>query len=183
MRLKEREIHDPEIMRGILQKSDCCHVAFNDGDFPYIVTMNYGYEFDGETITLYFHCARRGKKLDVLRNDNRVCFTMDCSHEYIKNDPNMYCTCNYESIVGFGVIEEISDPEEYEKGVHLLLQHHDCDGGFELTPNHIRATNMLKLTSTNFTGKKKLYVPVAMRNQNPTGEKPQEDFIHSRASL
>lgn len=159
MRRKNMEIHDPEVIRGILQASDCCHVAFNDGEFPYIVTMNYGYEFDGEHITLYFHCARQGKKLDVMRVDNHVCFSMDCAHEYIKHDPHMHCTCNYESLVGYGAMEEVTDAEEYAKGVHLLLKHHDCDDGFELTPPHIRATCILKLTCTSYTGKKKLYVP------------------------
>ena len=159
MRRKEREIHSPEVLRGILQRSDCCHVALHDGEYPYLVTMNYGYEFDGQTITLYFHCARQGKKLDVMRADPRVCFSMDCDHEYIKHDPQMHCTCNYESIVGFGEMAEVTDPQEYARGVQLLLEHHGCADGFELTPGHIRATCILKLVSHSFTGKKKLYVP------------------------
>ncbi|MFW6126469.1 MAG: pyridoxamine 5'-phosphate oxidase family protein [Chloroflexota bacterium] len=43
------------------------------GSHPYVVPVSYGFS-EG---SIYFHCATRGKKLDVMRENNRVCFQVD----------------------------------------------------------------------------------------------------------
>ncbi len=40
---------------------------------PYVVPVAYGYE-QGK---IYFHSARQGKKLDLIRKNDRVCFQVD----------------------------------------------------------------------------------------------------------
>ena len=46
----------------------------------YIVTMNFGYEWEGRLPAFYFHCAREGRKLEMMRSNPRVCFELDCGH-------------------------------------------------------------------------------------------------------
>ena len=58
---KNREVKDPEQLREILQKSDVCHIAMIDGDRPYQVPLNYGFEYENDRLTLYFHCMKLGK--------------------------------------------------------------------------------------------------------------------------
>lgn len=92
MRRKDREITDFHEMIDIMKKCDSCIVAMNDGDFPYIVPMNFGLEVQGEQVFLYFHCAMEGKKLDLLKKDNRVTFEMDCDHNFILYEERMNCS-------------------------------------------------------------------------------------------
>jgi len=51
---------------------------------PYVVPVAYGYE-QGK---IYFHSARQGKKLDLIRKNDRVCFQVD---EWQKNWASVIC--------------------------------------------------------------------------------------------
>jgi nitroimidazol reductase NimA-like FMN-containing flavoprotein (pyridoxamine 5'-phosphate oxidase superfamily) len=73
MRRSEREIKDRALIDAIIRQCQVCRLGLSDGEEPYIVPLCFGY--DGET--LYFHSAPEGKKLDILRNNSRVCFEFD----------------------------------------------------------------------------------------------------------
>lgn len=62
MRRKDREITDVQEILNIIRKCDVCRIAMNDGDFPYIVPLNFGLDVQGEQVYLYFHGALEGKK-------------------------------------------------------------------------------------------------------------------------
>ena len=83
MRKKDREIKDTKELEEILQKADVCRIAFAVDGIPYIVTMNFGYIWK-DSLTLYFHCAKEGKKLELMKRNNMVCFEMDIDHETCK---------------------------------------------------------------------------------------------------
>ena len=44
MRRKDREITDFDEMIKIIEKCDTCRLALNDGEYPYIVPLNFGHE-------------------------------------------------------------------------------------------------------------------------------------------
>jgi hypothetical protein len=70
LRRKEKEIRDPVEMKAILAGAKYVTVAMCCGDEPYLVTLSHGYDETGNAI--YFHSAREGKKVDILRANNRV---------------------------------------------------------------------------------------------------------------
>ena len=80
-------------------------IALNDDGFPYMVPLNFGMDIEDGQLYLYFHCAMQGKKLDLIRKDNRATFEMDCDHNFILYDERMSCTMGYSSVVGHGIIE------------------------------------------------------------------------------
>ena len=76
-----------------------------DGE-PYAIPISYAWdESDG---SLIIHTFRRGQKIENMERDNRVCFTIVGSTHLIANK----LSAGYESLVIFGRIEEITDPEE-----------------------------------------------------------------------
>ena len=44
-------------MLDIMRKCDVCRLAFHDGDYPYIVPLNFGLSVTGDTVELIFHSA------------------------------------------------------------------------------------------------------------------------------
>jgi len=80
MRRNEREIYDREEMEAIIQRAQVCRIGLSEKDVPYIVPMDFGYEGN----CLYFHCASEGKKLDMIRQNSKVCFEMDIDHQMVK---------------------------------------------------------------------------------------------------
>ena len=79
MRRKDREVADLEGQLAILEQCSVCRVAINDpaSGVPYLVPLNFGMAAGPQSLTLYFHCAPVGTKLDLLRADPNVSFEAD----------------------------------------------------------------------------------------------------------
>lgn len=97
-----------------MRQCDSCVLALNDDGFPYMVPLNFGMDIEDGQLYLYFHCAMQGKKLDLIRKDNRATFEMDCDHNFILYDERMSCTMGYSSVVGHGIIEFVEEEKKYE---------------------------------------------------------------------
>ena len=74
LRRAKKSIPDEDAKR-LLQTERRGVLAVNgDSGYPYAVPVNYLY--DEAAGKLYFHGARAGHKVDALRRDSRVCFTV-----------------------------------------------------------------------------------------------------------
>ena len=65
MRLKKREITDPEILREILESCEVVRIGAMDEEGMFIVPMNYGYEYVDGKLTFYLFtsvCTCMGQK-------------------------------------------------------------------------------------------------------------------------
>ncbi|MCI9565078.1 MAG: pyridoxamine 5'-phosphate oxidase family protein [Eubacterium sp.] len=153
MRRSDREIIDKKEIIEIIRKCDVCRIVLNDKDYPYIVPLNFGMDIQDGKIVFYFHGADEGKKYDLMRKDNRVTFEMDCSHQLVMNDKKMSCTMKYESVIGRGRMEIVSE-EEKMKGVQVLMKHYhqeDFPFGTVIVPK----TNVFKLIVEDMTAKRR----------------------------
>ena len=83
MRRADREVTDVNEIIDIIDHCKVCHIALMDGEWPYIVAMNFAYRYENDQLVIYLHSAKEGKKLDLLRKDDHVCFEMDYDHEMI----------------------------------------------------------------------------------------------------
>lgn len=64
---------------------------------------------------IYFHCAVQGHKIDNIRRDNRVCYTVVGRTKVVQAE----FTTEYESAVVFGRAEIIDDKQEK---LHAMLK-------------------------------------------------------------
>ena len=71
MRRSDREIADKSEIIRIIEKCDVCRLALSQNNAPYIVPMSFGYEYADNKLTIYFHCAKEGRKLDIIRENPR----------------------------------------------------------------------------------------------------------------
>lgn len=125
MRRQERAVTDWKRVLEVVQNCDCCPVAFNEADGPYIVPMNFGFEAGpGERLTLYFHGASAGKKLELIRANPSVGFEMDTGHGLISGIQACSCSFLYQSVMGKGKMEIVSDLEEKKHGLAVLMRHY-----------------------------------------------------------
>jgi nitroimidazol reductase NimA-like FMN-containing flavoprotein (pyridoxamine 5'-phosphate oxidase superfamily) len=81
MRRKDKEIVDEKEMIYIIKKAIICRVAMCWQDEPYVIPMNFGC-LDNY---IYLHSAGEGRKLDILRNNDKVCIEFDVDVELVKS--------------------------------------------------------------------------------------------------
>jgi len=174
MRRKDREVLGDENIAKIIEQCTTCHVTMTDDadpSMPYIIPLSFGYSLNSGVLELYFHCARVGKKLDCIRKNPNVAFSM-CVENRIEIHEDAYCKSGrfYASVVGQGKAEIVEDIAEKCRGLSLLMErqaaapHHPDSAHssqsaiphkFEFTPEQAATVTVFKITSTSFTGKAK----------------------------
>lgn len=154
MRRKEKEVTSREWMMEILEKGVWMDFAMAGKDgWPYIVPLNYGFSED----FIIIHGAREGKKIDLLRENNKVAFNLAIDTEVIRNegDPSEF-SMKYKSVSGQGVASFIEDLDEKKEALKILMHHYD--GPTEPMPEGmLRATAVIKIQITELTGKNNFY--------------------------
>ena len=129
MRQHLREITDPMSLIAILDGCDVCRIGLCDHDRPYIVPVNFGYAWPDSGLDLYVHGATEGRKIDIIRQNNLVCFEMDWQHELKLADQACGCSMNFESLIGEGTIEILANQDEKQYGLDRIMAHYgrkDC---------------------------------------------------------
>ncbi len=125
MRRKDREITSLEEIEEIIRSCKICHIAMTHDGEPYLVPMSYGYEINGGRLTLYLHSAREGKKLDILRQNNRVCFEISREGGLVYSNSPCGCGVLYASVIGDGEVVFINDGDEKCEALAKLYKHQD----------------------------------------------------------
>lgn len=154
MRRAEREVTGRDAIDAIIRQSDVCHLAFIDGEYPYVIPISFGY--DGKA--LYVHTAKEGKKLDCIKKNDRVCFQFDCD-VYLKRLAEQGCdwTFAYQSVIGFGRIRELT--EKHEKILALdtiMAQYVHSDDTFSYRDTSLENTRTWVITIESITGKRSI---------------------------
>jgi uncharacterized protein len=154
MRRKDREVSNKVEIMSIIEKCKVCHLAMVDKGLPYVVPLNFGYILDDGLLTLFFHSAKTGRKLDILKENNTVCFEMAC--EGIPDNVENPCNSGYyfESVHGFGHVEFIDDINEKCNALTLLMKHQSKQD-FVFTEKQADGVCVYKVVSTDFIGKRK----------------------------
>ena len=155
MRRADRKITDQKEIEAIIKKADVCRIALIDGELPYMVTLNFGYK-SGTPAVLYFHCANEGRKLDIIKNNNNVCFQMDIDHELTTGKSACGYSMNFKSIVGYGKIHKVTNKQEKIEGLNYLMKQYSDRDDFSYEEKMLEVTTVLKLEIEELTGKQKV---------------------------
>ena len=156
MRRTDREIQDFEEMVDVISRCDVCRLGLHDGDYPYILPLNFGVKAEKETqtLTLYFHSALEGRKIELMKKNNLASFEMDCRHQLQYFEEKGYCTMSYESVIGRGRIR-ILDEEEKMDALMKLMDHYHMGKEAYFNPAAIPRTLVYVLEVEKITGKRK----------------------------
>ncbi len=149
---REKLVTDMNEIVKILDSSKVVHVGMIDGDEPYVVPMNYGYTLEDGKLTLWLHCAKRGRKLDVLRANNKVFFEMECGIQPFEGDIACRYGISYSSIMGRGTAEIVEDTELKKAALtHLMKTQTGKD--FEFEDKMASIVSIIKIDTVEFTAK------------------------------
>ena len=144
MRRKDRQITEIEAIRAILDKAKVLHLAMIDG---------YGYTLENGALTLYLHSAREGRKLDVLRQNDRVAFVLETNVSQVSGGdiPCKYGEA-YASVMGEGRAVLLTDSAEKMAALSILMKT-QTGRTFSFTPEMTDGVAVIRIDVDSFTAK------------------------------
>ena len=151
MRRNEREITDRRDIDEIIKRCRICHLAMCDDGQPYIVPLNFGY--DGRF--LYFHTAPEGKKIDIIKRNNRVGFEFDILHDIVAAQKACDWGAKYESVIGSGTVEIVDDLKAKKEALEFIMSQYG-KGAWDFPEEILQKTLILRVSILEISSKARL---------------------------
>lgn len=136
-------------MEKILREETMGFLGLSLDNTPYVIPMTYCYT-NGKIL---FHCALKGKKLDYIRSNRWVCFTVGRqSGKLIRHPQGAQCHVNHDSVICYGIARIIEDM----KGRCEILNTFNCclqPDAEEIIYDDILNCYAVEIKITNMTGR------------------------------
>lgn len=152
MTRRERQVTDINEIIKILDNSKVLHLGLVDGDEPYVVPMNYGYTYENEKLTIWLHCARQGRKLDIMKVNPKVFFEMEYGITPFEGEVACKYGITYSSLMGKGVATIIEDVETKKIALSSLMKT-QTGKDFEFDDRMAEVVGVVKIDVLEFTAK------------------------------
>lgn len=153
MRRKDREITDPLQINEIIQASDCCRLGFPDQGSVYIVPLNFAFLNEDGRGVFYFHGAKSGRKMDLLRHSPAVGFELDTNHKVNESQNACEYSFRFSSVIGTGNASVIEDIAEKKMALGLIMRHYSGRGGWAFSDREAEGVAVIKLEVTELSCK------------------------------
>lgn len=121
-----------------------------DDGYPFAIPINFFYDEPQEKI--YFHGGKAGHKVDALKKDAKVCFTVYGNETFVEDDWAPYL----HSVVVFGKCRLIADAKQTEESTRTLaLKYYPTKEEVEAEiAKDIHAVQLYELTIEHLIGKR-----------------------------
>ena len=139
-------------MESIISKANVCRLGLSVDNIPYIVPLNFGYRDS----CLYFHTPKVGKKMDMIKTNNRVCFEMDIDHEVVRAENPCDSSMKFRSVIGYGRASLLDEIEEKRRALDIIVEHYSGQVN-EYKEKMVDHLSVIKVQVQSMTGKKSGY--------------------------
>ena len=153
MRRIDREITDKAEIVDVLSRCDTVRIGMRGEEYPYVVPVSFGVETEDGVPVVYFHCAKEGLKVDLLKKDPRVCVEGDIFIRVERTQRGI--TARYESVIGFGRCELLTGPADVLHGLRVVTDHYDPGFKVDSCPG-LERLYVGRITLASLTGKRNL---------------------------
>lgn len=151
MRRHDKEITDKKEIESIINESNICRIALSENNSPYIVPVCFGYENN----CLYFHSARDGRKIGMIKKNNNVCFEFDIEDGFKESQIPCKWSMKYRSVIGYGKAFIIDDINNKIRALDIIMGHYlNSKDTSEYQSDSIDNILIIKVEIENLSGKK-----------------------------
>lgn len=145
MRRKDREITDSRRIDEIIFSCHCCRLGFCDEGRAYIVPMNFGYRSENGNRIFYFHSAKEGRKLELIKKSHQAGFELDTGYQLHEGENACSHSAAFQSVIGAGRVEFVEKPEEKREALQELMRHETGKSDWDFKEAMLNAVCVFKL--------------------------------------
>ena len=156
MRRKGQQISQEECSQILLRAKTGILGVHGDDGYPYTVPVNFVYTpgKDGQAGTIGFHCAKTGHKIDGIRRNEKVSFTVIDRDEIMPKER----TTKFCSVIAFGRARILEGEENLRRAANKVGAKYSAgyeDLYMEETEDTIRRGTLccVEITIDHMTGK------------------------------
>ena len=157
MRRKDRLVSDRASILEIISRADSCRLGLVDlsgpRPRPYVVALNFG--FSAGPDRFWFHCAKLGRKLDLIRANPLACVQLDIDHRLVTGPAACDWGMAYASVFAEGTAVIVDDQDERRFGLDRLMDHFSGAPVHDYDPRHLAATAVIRLDVESLSAKRK----------------------------
>ena len=153
MRRKDREVTDFETILGIIDECNIIRIGLADGDFPYIVPLNFAYTVSGKQIEFYVHGAMAGRKYELMKKNQKCSFEMDIPLKMDCMVDKKDVTMRYKSVMGTADITFLEEEEKQNAIDNIIMNRYEETRNFDYNRKTVAVTAVAKLTVIDLTAK------------------------------
>ena len=146
--MPRRKITDINEIEGIIGRAGVCHLGLVDGDEPYVVPVSFGYERG----TLYFHGNLKGRKIELIKKNNRVCFEMETDVSVKEAEQACDWGIKYLSVIGVGRAYILENDEQKSHALNLITERY-TGSVLSFPKSEMDKTLVVKIDIESITGK------------------------------
>lgn len=143
-------IESRDEMEDLLRAETFGYLGLTKDGMPYVVPLNYSYG-DG---TILFHCSPSGKKLEYIRANPQVCFSVGRQPGQVQRhaggDP---CHVDSESVICYGTARILDDPAERQVALNTF-NHAFRPHAQEITPEEAARCAVVEIRISEMTGRR-----------------------------
>ena len=143
------EIQELETLEPIIQSAKVCRIGLSCDDVPYIVPMIFGYKDSW----VYLHSSSEGKKMEMLRANNNVCFEVDGDLELVKADTSCFWGMKYRSVIGSGKAFLVEDAKGKREALDIIMDHYSSTESHEYSDEILNEVAVIKIRLETVSGK------------------------------
>ncbi len=150
MRRAEKEITDTAAIGEIIERAEILHLAMLDEGAPYVIPLSFGWA-DG---SLWFHCAPEGTKLECIRRDPRVGFSLECDVAPTGGPTACSRGVRGRSVVGRGRARIVTDEAERRRGLEAIVRHDGAADPVEIEAAAMARTCVVRIEVEELRGRR-----------------------------
>lgn len=149
MRRSEKLMSIQDTVKVLQEAEYGTFATVGDNGYPYSVPLNYVYEKD----TIYFHSAHTGNKIENIKMNHKVGFSVVSYHKLL---PDKFDT-EYDSAILFGTGSEVIHEQEKRHALQLFIEKYSRDyfaEGTSYIDKAIHAVAVYKIQVDHMSGKR-----------------------------
>lgn len=154
LRRHDKAMVDRAAIEAVLMTARYVTIAMCAEDEPYLVALNHGY--DRERGCLYFHCARDGRKIDILAQNPRVWGMAVEDLGYLDGE----CDHAYRSVMFGGNVVFLESDGDKRRALEVMIRQQENNPdpviAEQMTDTRVSTVTVGRIDLESVTGKQAL---------------------------
>ena len=150
--MKSRSDVSQREIEQVISGAIVCHVSMIDTEGkPYVLPFNFGYK-DGK---LYIHCAPEGKKIEIWKNNPKVCVAFSTDYEMRIQNEKVACSYSmkYRSVLIHGEVVAINDYDDKINVLNIVMQKYTGKSDFTYSKPAVENVKVFEIKVDRIEGR------------------------------